>query len=196
MPARTRVQLPLDHAAAVKRVERCLFELAGPPTVDDRAPFGCVSARTEEWVWLWVFELLVEVDLRPLPHSAGTEAIVSADAIDANLDEPLFELGQLLSPRGLIENALRPRASRQLVTKVSAALTAEVDIWASMRRRQESTSSDHGLDRLAIRSRLREPLVRVGYGFVFLITVAVLLSVVFAEGYRVVELVRAAVHAF
>lgn len=153
MPARTRVQLPLDHAAAVKRVKRCLFELVGPPTVDvddsGAAPFGRVSARTEEWVWLWAFELLVEVDLRPLPDSAGTEAIVSAGAIDADAIGDLFEylrphgvgFVKLVSKEGL-RPLLEPRASTQLVKKVSAALTAEVDIWASMRRRQESTSSD------------------------------------------------------
>jgi hypothetical protein len=95
--------------------------------VDDRAPFGCVSARTrrEAWeLWPWAFGLLVKVDLRPSRDSAATEAIVSADAIDAGAIGELFESS----------------ASARLVKKVSAALTEPAenfDIWASMRRRRE-----------------------------------------------------------
>jgi hypothetical protein len=143
MPARTLVQLPVDHAAAVKRVTRCLVQLVGEPTVDDRPPFGCVSARTEAWLLSpWAFELLVVVDLRPRLNPTGTEAIVSADAI---YEDTISELFGWVHFRGLVKSALvpllEPRASARLVNKVSAALTAEVDIWAAMRRQRQSASS-------------------------------------------------------
>jgi hypothetical protein len=110
-PARTRVELPLDHAAALRRLKDCLFHVVGDvPTV---GPFGHITARYD--AWLWESEVEVDVYLRPA-RSSGTEAIVSAELIGGFL-----ESGERRKLGGAF---FEWRGPARLVKKVSAALAA------------------------------------------------------------------------